>query len=179
MWVVNADRDVFINLDTGLRIAIIPTNKKEGEAQLYGVIVQSPAEATLPLGRPMPTGFNNTVLIHSVPLDDCRNLLELLQTKLDAWEVPQAPILLDDPQMAVLTYTDHHGITYTYICEDEITAERMLYDNVAEHWPAILGEIPADEQQAIDAYYKEFSNQTRQIKPAPYVRWRELKGNRR
>lgn len=181
MWVVNADRDVLINLATGLRIAIMPINKqKDSEAQLYGVVVQAPADATLPLGRPLPTGFSNTVLIHGVPLDDCENLLEMLSTKLDAWQVPQAPILLDEPQMAVLTYTNHQKVEFTFICEDEITAERMLYLNVADHWPADLGEIPEDEEQAIDIYYQDFAkDEARRIKPAPYVRWKDLRGKRR
>lgn len=181
MWLLNTDRDILVNTDNGERIAIIPSSRGQ-QAALYGVYVQTPMKESLGVSklRPEHQGFHNTALVADVPLDDCQNLLEHLRIQLNAWSVPQPPILEDEPQMAILTYTDHHKNSYTFICEDEITAERMLYLNVADHWPAYLGEIPEDEEQAIDIYYQDFAkDEARRIKPAPYVRWKDLRGKRR
>lgn len=180
MWVVNADRDVLINLDTGLRIAIMPTNKqKDSEDQLYGIIVQTPADATLPLGRPMPTGFSNTVLISGVLLDDCQALLDQIVTKLDAWRIPHTPFEIDMPETVILRYTDHLKTTWEYICEDEITAMRMLYGYVADHWFKHL-EMPEDEDKAIELYYQTAAGtESWSVKPTPYIAWKDLRGKRR
>lgn len=182
MWVLNAERDILINLDAGLRIAIMPTNKqKEGEAQLYGLVVQTPADATLPLGRPMPTGYSNTVLIAGVLLDDCQALLQQIGTKLDAWRIPHAPVEIDMPETVILRYTGQLGNEYDFICEDEITAKRMLYEvHVKPNWFKHLDAIPEDWDQAIELYYATAGpTQTWSIKPTPYVAWSDLKGKPR
>ncbi|MBE7553776.1 MAG: hypothetical protein HS126_22145 [Anaerolineales bacterium] len=55
-----------------------------------------------------------------------------------------------------------------------------LYIHVADHWPAHLGDIPEDPEQAIDAYYGSTGAvETRQIKPAPIYALENLKGKRR
>lgn len=157
MWVLNSDRDILINLKTGLRIVIMPT-KKEGEVQLYGVVVQTPAEATLPVGRPLPTGYSNTMLVHSLPLDDCRNLLEILEIKLDAWRVPTPPIdeLEYDPA-CFLHITDSLGNPWRYICENEDVAWKILFGYVKNQWPHSLVKnqpMPEDWQEAIRLYFE-------------------------
>ncbi|MBE7474353.1 MAG: hypothetical protein HS114_34920 [Anaerolineales bacterium] len=180
MWVLNSDRDILINLQTGLRIAIMPS-KKDGEAQLYGVVVQAPAEATLPVGRPLPTGYSNTLLLHSAPLDDCENLLKQLLFRLEAWVIPHLPIEIDDPEPVILTYTDENSIAYTFVCEDEATAMKLLYGHVSRRWSTCFDTpIPEDKEQAIDVYYEcTGAVESRKITQTTYITWKDLESKRR
>lgn len=169
MWVRNQDRDVLINLNTGLRLVIMPGSKKDEAEQLYGVIVQAPAEATQPLVRSLLTGFSNTELLSGAPYINCLQLLELIWIALDGWQVPELPYDEDRPETCILEYTDSHKTTHRYICEDETTAMYLIHRHVTEYWPKHLGEIPQDEGAAIKAYYECFSSQSWRIIPAPYV----------
>lgn len=155
MWVLNSDRDILINLETGLRIAIMPT-KKDGEAQLYGVVVQAPAEATLPVGRPLPTGFSNTILLSGAPLDDCRNLLEIFRRGLLAYEVTDCPILPPDEEEDVC-----------YVLRIKGQASPCYVGD---------GDIPADRTEAIDRYFDEGAKEeSYEIIVAPFIRRKDLK----
>jgi hypothetical protein len=168
MWILNQTRDSLVNLQTGLRIVVMPTNKqKDSEVQLYGVVVQAPAEATLPLGRPMPTGFSNTVLMHGAPLEDCQNLLATLTRRLEAYQVGPLPVLPpeeDDDDCYILVITGGQAPRHL-VTDDSETAWQLVIEHVKDQWPRILPrvEVPQDDEAAVKLYFEHAKEESYQI----------------
>ncbi|GIK40233.1 MAG: hypothetical protein BroJett011_40660 [Chloroflexota bacterium] len=158
MWILNQTEDTLINLGTGLRIVVMPTNTKQGEQPLYGVIVQAPAEATQPLGRPLPSGFSNTVLMHGAPLADCQNLLAEFCRRLEAYKVKPLPILPPDEDDDICYYVEIKGeMTHRFVADDEETANVLVYRYVEQHWVPAFGpreKKPDDRAEAIERYFE-------------------------
>lgn len=185
MWILNQSEDTLINLATGLRIAILPANTKEGETPLYGVVVQAPAEATLPLGRPLPSGFSNTVLMHGAPLADCRNLLATFCRKLEAFEVGPLPILPpvsewgEENVVYVVVIRRKDGTGPTWVLDDEESSYICLHQYVENNWRGAFGphqEIPADRTRAIDMYFDESEiGESYRIAVAPFRTRKDLR----
>lgn len=173
MWILNQTRDSLVNLQTGLRIVVMPTNKqKDSEAQLYGVVVQAPAEATLPLGRPMPTGFSNSVLMHGAPLEDCQNLLATLTRRLEAYQVGPLPILPpeeDDDNCYIVAFSGSRRPRFI-ACDDDETAWQLVIHHVRDQWPRILPrvEIPEEGEAAVKMYYAAAKEESYQIYAASW-----------
>lgn len=173
MWVRTQERDLLINLNTGLRLAIVPNNKKEGEDQLYAVLVQTPVEFSQPLTRSLPTGYNNTVLLSGAAYMACLDLLELIWTELNGWQVPaELPYHDDQPETCILRYTDHHNTVHHIMCEDEITAMDEMHQHVIGYWPQhSRHQIPPDPAEAIQMSEERFGIPKEwEIIPAIFVR---------
>lgn len=158
MWVQALNRHILVNIETGQRLAILPTVKDQG-ATLYGVFVQTPMrEIPLPLDRAEYAGYNNTPLLADVPLDDCENLLEIYRLRLDARRVPAPPIEENDaPAACFLHITDSLGNPWRYICGTEEVAWKVLYGFVKGQWPHSLVKdqtMPEDPMEAIELYYR-------------------------
>lgn len=169
LWVLNADQDTLVNLESGQRLVMVPVKRPNGE-EVYSLVVQAPGM--------LPANF--TTLLREASREDCQNLLMSLDIRLAAWRIPRPPILIDWEERTsyILILTDYRGQQNFYICADEETAKLEVASYVRNRWPhSFLSDraMPADPYDLMAEYYAAYPQEKYQLTTGVIVNWHEVK----